>query len=1100
MSDRIKNYKLYKKVKGTTGFEGVKFPKGNKEFWKNAYNSALGHNFGEKLNKVINKNKKEVKITFNKQEQKEERLNNLLDVLEEKLNEIKDGVILVKTIDGQHFTVNRELINKLRDNKLKDIIVNKVSGHNVSDAVIADAIVEQKKLWFSFINKDDGVVGKKKYGFREGAFFKYLVNDDIYLDDWERYGLFKDVDPEKLKQNCMYHALRNHTKEDGTRLLTNAELCSVAYCFRNTNIPIKDLKEICKKLNIYVKIFDVANSKYAHINKPKNEEEKERRTFDIGLMDKHYFIMDKKTNCTKYYIDHFDDIKDLDRPNDITRYKNDMRNNKPYYERTKPEKRRITSSALVQYLLRNKDKYLTKISRETINIHYTPYYSKLDEDINLEYSNLDVKPVEYVPRNKDDREIVAVYFDTETKLVKGYHEAYMICAKDLRGNYYFEGDNCVSSFLNTICKKYDGKKHNVYLIAHNLGFDFRMLLKHEACKITNIIERGNTIISASVILFGKDTRLEVSFKDSYAFITTKLLKFPNIFNIDNIQKEAICFDWYNNKTIKTGEDGKLLEFKMTIEEAIIKATKSRQFINDDELEDFKKSFKDTINKWDLKKDSIDMIEYAKRYCKMDVIVLMKGFEKFREWMKTITGLDIITEVCTLASLADRYVTREGIYDGCYALANKPREFTQASVVGGRTMSNKNEKYHVKLKMQDFDGVALYPSAMNRMNGCLKGLPKVIQEDQLNEDFLLKQDGFTVEVKIISVGKCREFPLLSIINDKTGTRDYVNAIEGQIYKLSKTSYEDAKEFQNIEMEIIRGYYYDEGFNTKINEVSKYLFEERIKKKKENNPIQEAYKLLMNAIYGKTIEKEHNTEKHFFNSIEERNDYIIRHHNHIESCSEIANGKWVIKTNCPTKIHYSRPHIGSEILATSKRIMNEVMCLAEDNGIRIYYQDTDSMHIEDEHIGKLSDLFIKKYNRELIGKKMGQFHCDFSFDCDPDYEPYAVETIILGKKCYLDIVRVLKDGKESFEPHIRLKGIPQRAIKNHEKYNIMEIYEKLFKKEEIIFDLKKSGCIMEFKRDYKINERLEFKRYITFDEDKRDARKARKVKEKRIKKNQ
>lgn len=34
----------------------------------------------------------------------------------------------------------------------------------------------------------------------------------------------------------------------------------------------------------------------------------------------------------------------------------------------------------------------------------------------------------------------------------------------------------------------------------------------------------------------------------------------------------------------------------------------------------------------------------------------------------------------------------------------------------------------------------------------------------------------------------------------------------------------------------------------------------------------------------------------------------------------------------------------ILDQSKRLMNEVCCLAEDLGIDIYYTDTDSMHIE------------------------------------------------------------------------------------------------------------------------------------------------------------
>lgn len=45
----------------------------------------------------------------------------------------------------------------------------------------------------------------------------------------------------------------------------------------------------------------------------------------------------------------------------------------------------------------------------------------------------------------------------------------------------------------------------------------------------------------------------------------------------------------------------------------------------------------------------------------------------------------------------------------------------------------------------------------------------------------------------------------------------------------------------------------------------------------------------------------------------------------------------------------------ILDMSKRIMNEVMCLAEDLKINIYYQDTDSMHIEADKIEKLSDEF-------------------------------------------------------------------------------------------------------------------------------------------------
>ena len=53
----------------------------------------------------------------------------------------------------------------------------------------------------------------------------------------------------------------------------------------------------------------------------------------------------------------------------------------------------------------------------------------------------------------------------------------------------------------------------------------------------------------------------------------------------------------------------------------------------------------------------------------------------------------------------------------------------------------------------------------------------------------------------------------------------------------------------------------------------------------------------------------------------------------------------------------------------------MCLAYDIGCRIFYQDTDSMHIFKEDLPKLEQEFRQKYNRELRGKNLGQFHSDF-----------------------------------------------------------------------------------------------------------------------------
>lgn len=88
----------------------------------------------------------------------------------------------------------------------------------------------------------------------------------------------------------------------------------------------------------------------------------------------------------------------------------------------------------------------------------------------------------------------------------------------------------------------------------------------------------------------------------------------------------------------------------------------------------------------------------------------------------------------------------------------------------------------------------------------------------------------------------------------------------------------------------------------------------------------------------------------------------------------------------------------------------MCLADDNKINIYYQDTDSMHITKSQVEKLGQLFTEKYGRQLIGKGLGQFHSDFGslknkkdpkYD-NPLYASWAIKSVFLGKKSYMDVL--------------------------------------------------------------------------------------------------
>lgn len=79
-------------------------------------------------------------------------------------------------------------------------------------------------------------------------------------------------------------------------------------------------------------------------------------------------------------------------------------------------------------------------------------------------------------------------------------------------------------------------------------------------------------------------------------------------------------------------------------------------------------------------------------------------------------------------------------------------------------------------------------------------------------------------------------------------------------------------------------------------------------------------------------------------------MFKNFNVLKESKKLGN-KYFIKENVEVIDDSSFNYIGVLILDMSKRIMNEVMCLAEDLKINIYYTDTDSMHIDKKGLEKL-----------------------------------------------------------------------------------------------------------------------------------------------------
>jgi hypothetical protein len=880
---------------------------------------------------------------------------------------------------------------------------------------------------------------KKAKPKRGGAFFPYLNTTDISL---EKYGIFKEIDKGNYSENCLIWAIKQSKKVD------DVTINNIKHYVRDRHYPLSKLGELAKLINCNIELKTDTN-KTKITRYLVDGETKITPTIHLGVIKEHYFLNDETIyNC--YAIKHYEEVKHKKNWEQLK--SKDYRSSSP-----------ISAFRLITLLLEGG--HMTPITLSTENILSTQYYTEVENLEGLDYPDTCIKPVKeenkvQIESNPDTCERRIYYIDFETYLDStGKHQAYLCCSINNDGlERAFVGKTCGKQLLDFISKNIrqigadkDGNpKYEVPLIyAHNMGYDSSFLIEY--LNVSNIIDKGKSVKCMTATYFGK----LLEFKDSFAVIPEGLAKFKKMFGL-NIKKEYMPYELYTEENIASG----LIDLKLV---------------------NLKKMEIDVNNY--IVGDRFDIIRYAEFYCRQDCRVLKQGFTKFRKWMYDFTKLDAVNFI-SLPGLAHQYFINQGCYDEVYQLSGIPRMFIQQCVKGGRCMTNDNHKWKVTGRINDFDAVSLYPSAMARL-GFLKGRPKVIPNDKLNMEFLNSVDGYFIEIKNVTVGKRLKFPLQSELEE--GIRNYTNDFKGSLY-VDKISLEDFIKYQQATFEIVRGYYFNEGRNMTIQPVITQCFNERKLKKSQDNPIEVVYKLLMNSSYGKTIMKEIKVNTVFKTGKEENERFRDSNYNYIKSFIQLSGDKCVYKIQKSIEQHFNIAHVGSEILAMSKRIMNEVMCLAEDLELSIYYQDTDSMHILDEEIQILADNFNRIYGRDLIGEDMGQFHSDFSVKDkrDPEGEKkikniYATQSYFLGKKAYIDVLTTdnVEDRKHmKTNYHIRMKGVPGSCITKMFE-NPVEAYEKMFEGEAITFDLLKSDKVIFVKnRDFSYSKCTDFKRKVQF----------------------
>ena len=951
-----------------------------------------------------------------------------------------------------------------------------------SDAIDNIEIMDIEKITLYQLTPPENPLKNK-----DGRFFPYINTSNL---DLVKYQIFTQEQAynKKLIENrehCLIFTLLQAGIE--------ADVCNrikLSYV-SGQNISKKDLKNIASIIRRNITLYTIndkpTSKKLVQQQKITTSDPCEVEPIEIALYEEHYFLYEC-TEYTEFFIKHYQDLKDIENPNTIREIKHV--GGKTYFGRKEGLSK--ISSLLMIYNLKLQNCFskldFTLFDENAINIQ-TRKHIYLD-NIQNEQREVEIKK-EYVPKPKSAQrnpskpthilegvlprsEPSIFYADCESFVNTNPHRLFLLGVVSNKNDLVIMWNVCdnspeqtVFNFLNFVS---NNGKQDAIVYFHNLKYDLHLLEPY--INIKEKCMKDNQIYSLDIYYRGKNIEL----RDSYKLIPFALKTFQESFELpkEYCKKEASAYKYYtpenNNKRIHIDEYMNLLK------------------------EEDKTKFVDNMKddpEYDIKTKTFNPLSYYMEYLRLDCLVLKKGLIKFNELIKEITGGLTIYKSLTISSLTDKYMTENGAYEGVFEVCGNLREYIANAVYGGRVCVN--EKYSRKVvegKLSDYDGVSLYPSAINRL--CREiGLPTG-EAKRLNGQDWRNFKYSIVTVQITKVNKKQQMPFIAHKGD--GVINYTNEPPKEPIVIDSITLQDYIDFHEIEFEVSDGVYWDGKFNQKMGELINNLFKSRMVYKKSKPALANTIKLMLNSSYGKTIMKKSNSEvKMIFRGEEVDNydksgrdrgtnfeNYVYNNFNTLISSRTVNKYNYEIVRICADK-SYNRGHIGCAILSMSKRIMNEVFDVANDIECPIYYTDTDSLHCNFDDVPKIEAKYKEVYGKELNGKNLEQFHTDFNLK-GADSEIYATKSIFLGKKSYCDYLESKdKSGRTINGYHIRLKGITKEGL-DHASEEYEDSYFGLYKDlasgitKRILLN-PKDKVLFEYKSGY-VSTKTEFFREVKF----------------------
>ena len=188
------------------------------------------------LDKLKNGNIQKVKVDLTKIK---------INTLAKKIGVLSEDVkmYMFLPIARRFYALNDRTINLLMKGDIDMSATNSETAEVItdSDKEVVDIINVEKEVEMFVVDKNKTRAG--------GSFFPYL---NITIFDLSKYGIFKSVDRNNYKHNCLYLALQSGG-------LSNVKLQELILSLRNRHIHKCDLENVCKTLEIHIELISLRN-------------------------------------------------------------------------------------------------------------------------------------------------------------------------------------------------------------------------------------------------------------------------------------------------------------------------------------------------------------------------------------------------------------------------------------------------------------------------------------------------------------------------------------------------------------------------------------------------------------------------------------------------------------------------------------------------------------------------------------------------------------------------------------------------------------------------------------------------------------------------